>query len=83
MLDLIVPNWIYPIVLWELIWKTFALWYSARNRQSVWFVCCLFLNTVGILPIIYLTFFQRDRNKEKDLKEVKKSKIKRSKSKKA
>ncbi len=42
------------ISLWELVWKGFALWYSARDKQTVWFVCILIFNTVGILPIIYL-----------------------------
>ncbi|MFH1592224.1 MAG: DUF5652 family protein [Candidatus Woesearchaeota archaeon] len=42
------------IAIWELIWKGFALWYSARRKQKVWFILILLLNTVGILPIIYL-----------------------------
>ena len=41
-------------VIWELVWKGFALWKAARNNHSVWFVCIMIVNTVGILPIIYL-----------------------------
>ena len=41
-------------VLWDLIWKAFALWRSARRDQPAWFVAILFTNTVGALPIIYL-----------------------------
>ena len=41
-------------VIWELVWKGFALWKAARNNHSVWFVCIIIFNTVGILPIIYL-----------------------------
>lgn len=39
---------------WELTWKGLALWRAARRGQSVWFFLLLVLNTVGILPIIYL-----------------------------
>lgn len=46
---------------WELIWKGIALWYSARNKQKVWFIFILILNTLGVLPIIYLIFFKRKK----------------------
>jgi len=46
---------------WELIWKGIALWKTGRNNQIVWFVCILILNTVGILPIVYLLFFQKKK----------------------
>jgi len=42
------------IAICELVLKGFALWKAARNNQGVWFVCILFLNTLCILPIIYL-----------------------------
>ncbi|MGM0568848.1 MAG: DUF5652 family protein [Elusimicrobiota bacterium] len=45
--------------LWSLIWKGIALWKSGRNNQLKWFIVILILNTVGILPIIYLKFFQK------------------------
>jgi len=40
--------------IWELIWRGFALWKAAKNNHIVWFVCIIFFNTVGILPIVYL-----------------------------
>lgn len=46
------------ISLWELLWKGIGLWYASRNKQKVWFVVLLFLNTVGLLPIIYLIWFK-------------------------
>ena len=45
---------IVVLVAWELIWKGIALWYSARNKHKAWFIFILILNTLGILPIIYL-----------------------------
>jgi hypothetical protein len=53
--------WLIPLVIWDLIWKGIALWKSGRNNQLKWFIAILVLNTVGILPIIYLRFFQKKR----------------------
>ena len=49
------------LILWELAWKGIALYKSARNRQLGWFVVMLIVNTVGILEIVYLIFFQSKR----------------------
>ena len=46
-------------VLWDGTWKLIALWKSARNNQLAWFVCLAIFNTVGILPILYITVFQK------------------------
>lgn len=46
------------VVLWEFLWKGFALWRAAKLNQSVWFVLIMIINTVGILPIMYLIFTQ-------------------------
>ena len=42
------------LVLWDAVWKLIALWKAARNNHLGWFVCIAILNTVGILPIIYI-----------------------------
>lgn len=54
-----------PLLLWELIWKGIACWKAGRNDQLVWFVALFVLNTAGILPIIYLLFFQKAQKKAK------------------
>jgi len=51
------------LVIWEVIWKGIALWKCGRNNQLTWFVFILVLNTVGILPIVYLAFFQKKSRK--------------------
>jgi hypothetical protein len=58
--------WVLVVVLvaWTLAWKGPALWKSARNNQPGWFIAFLFLNLLGLLEMIYLFFFQRDRNKK-------------------
>ena len=50
--------------IWELVWKGFALWKAAKNNHIVWFVCIIFFNTVGILPIIYLFLNRTKKNCE-------------------
>ena len=45
------------LVLWELIWKGNGLWHAARNNAPGWFIAILLLNTLGILPILYIYVF--------------------------
>ena len=49
------------LIVWSGIWKGIALYRAGFNRQKAWFVVMFLLNTVGILEIIYLAFFQRIR----------------------
>ena len=57
-----------PLMIWEAVWKAIALWKSARRNQVVWYVCILIFNTLGILPIVYLIFFQGSKRLEKKTK---------------
>jgi len=50
------------LIIWEIIWKGIGLWKAARNNEMYWYVAILVLNTAGILPIIYIFFF--DKNKK-------------------
>lgn len=45
---------IVVLVFWDLFWKGWALWRSAKRGQSIWFIAILIINSAGILPIIYL-----------------------------
>jgi len=51
--------WLIPLAIFDLVMKGIALWKCGRNNQLPWFVFILILNTAGILPIIYLLFFQK------------------------
>lgn len=53
------------LVIWDGVWKLIALWKSARNRQLAWFICLALFNTAGILPILYITLFQKKALPEK------------------
>ena len=49
-------------ILWMLIWKGVALWKAGRNYQKIWFVVLYISQTLGALEIIYIIFFQKDKN---------------------
>ena len=53
--------WLLLLVIWAAIWKFIALWKSARNNQRGWFIAMAILNTAGILPIVYIVWFQKKR----------------------
>jgi len=59
------PLWAIPLVLWDLVWKGVGLWKAARNNQQKWFVAILVVNTMGILPIVYLKFFQKKEKQKR------------------
>ncbi len=46
-------------VAWTMAWKGVALWRAGRNAHLVWFIVLLIVNTLGILPIIYIFAFSR------------------------
>lgn len=49
------------LVIWTLPWKAIALWKSARNKDKVWFVVLLLLNTLAILEILYIYVFSKKK----------------------
>jgi methionyl-tRNA synthetase len=54
--------WITLAVIWSLPWKGVALWKAARNRQRAWFISLLLINTLAILELTYLLWFQKNKN---------------------
>lgn len=57
------PTWGVPtlaiLALVEVILKGVALWKSARYGQKYWFVAILVINSLGILPVVYLLWFSK------------------------
>lgn len=49
------------VILWSVFWKGLSMWKAAKNNQRYWFVTLLVVNTVGILEILYIAFFQKKR----------------------
>ena len=54
--------WVIPLIIWSASWKLVALWKAARNRQLAWFIFLAIFNTAGMLPILYIYFYQRDKS---------------------
>jgi len=52
------------ITIWTIPWKAVALWKSARRKDLVWFILLLFLNTVGILEIIYIYIISKNKSEK-------------------
>jgi hypothetical protein len=52
---------IVVLVIWEAIWKGIGMWKAGRNNQLAWFIVILLINTIGILPIVYLLWFQKKK----------------------
>ncbi|HEV7121593.1 MAG TPA: DUF5652 family protein [Candidatus Paceibacterota bacterium] len=50
------------LAVWTLIWKGLGLWRAARNGQKWWFLAFLIINDLGILEIIYLLWFRKDKD---------------------
>ncbi|HLC98554.1 MAG TPA: DUF5652 family protein [Candidatus Nanoarchaeia archaeon] len=47
--------------IWDMVWKGIGMWKSARQNQLGWFICIFIFNTIGILPIAYLFYFQKKK----------------------
>lgn len=53
--------WLIPLLLWSLLWKGIALWKAGRNNQAGWFTLLFLVQTLGVLDLIYILFFQKTR----------------------
>lgn len=53
------------LVIWSAIWKMIALWKAARNNSLVWFIVLAVVNTLGILEILYIFVFSKNKKKTK------------------
>lgn len=49
------------ISIWDLCWKGKALWKAAQRKHLGWFVVLLIVNSIGILPIVYLGLFSKKK----------------------
>ncbi len=50
-------------LLWSFYWKGRALWKAARENSMKWFIALLIINTLGILEILYIFVFGREKKK--------------------
>ncbi|MBI3501609.1 MAG: hypothetical protein HY063_07430 [Bacteroidetes bacterium] len=61
--------WLMPVIiivaLWEGVWKLIAMWKAGRNNHLAWFICIALINTIGILPIVYILMHRKKSETEK------------------
>jgi len=58
------------LALWDLAWKGVALWRAAKRKEMWWFVALLIVNSMGILPIVYLLVWGKEPGDEKVINSV-------------
>ena len=66
------PILVLAIFIWTFFWKILALWKAAKYNQKNWFFAIIIINgaTIGILEIIYLFRFAREKMTLKELKSI-------------
>lgn len=47
-------SYFWPLILWSLAWKGFALWRAGTMQDKGWFIAIFLINTFGILEISYI-----------------------------
>lgn len=58
-------KFLLPFAILDLVLKGFALWRSAQKKQTGWFLAILIVNSLGILPGIYLVINRGKKEKNK------------------
>ena len=54
------PIWLmYLVLAWTAVWKLLGMWRAAKHKHLVWFIVMGLVNTIGILPILYLYVFSK------------------------
>ncbi len=57
------PILIFLLLVWHFYWKGRALWKAAKNKDLIWFIVLLVINTLGILEILYIFLFNGKKKK--------------------
>jgi len=50
------------LIVWSMIWKGIALWKAGKNDQLTWYIVLFIINTAGILEILYIFVFAKNKN---------------------
>ena len=52
-------TWVIVLFVFDVIMKLVAMYWAARRKQPVWYICLAIFNTLGLLPIVYLLIHRR------------------------
>lgn len=61
------PQILFLILAWTLPWKGIALWRAVKNGHKKWFIAMLILNTLAILEIVYLFYFNKKSSQSEQI----------------
>lgn len=66
------PILVLIIFAWSILWRGLALWRAAKYHQKSWFIAILVVNsaTMGILEIVYLFGFAKEKLTLKELRSL-------------
>lgn len=53
---------------WAMFWKGISLWRASKGSQKNWFIALLLINSLGILDLVYLFRFAKDKLTAEELK---------------
>ncbi|HBH20441.1 MAG TPA: hypothetical protein DEB30_02925 [Candidatus Peribacter riflensis] len=51
---------LFVLAIIDLVFKGWALWRAARMSKQWWFVALLIINSMGILPVIFLLLTNKE-----------------------
>ncbi len=54
---------IIPFILIDLVLKALSMWRAARMNMTAWFVALFIVNSLGILPVIFLLITNTEHKK--------------------
>lgn len=57
----VVKTIIITLLIWSLPWMAIGLWKAARRKDMVWFIVLFLVHTIGILDILYIFIFSKDK----------------------
>lgn len=76
-LDMILGNnpiVIFLVLIWTILWKGIALWKAAKLGQRNWFIVILIISSLGIIELVYLFGFAKEKLSLKEIRSWFKSK---------
>jgi len=52
------PAWLWPLVIFDVVMRAIATRQALQNGHRRWALALGLVNSMGILPIVYLRFYQ-------------------------
>jgi len=55
--------WLLPMIIFDVVIRAMSLWRSSRRGEKGWFIALFAINSLGILPLIYLLTHSAEKSK--------------------